>query len=353
MGTNLPVGILKLTPEDFVVQEVIGNPPEAVPFSSKTIIHGWDGKSAVTVFEMSKYGMETQEALKEVARQLGVSFHYDISTHGTKDKRAHTSQRIGVRGEFRPNFSHQRINLVQLSGRDSDLERHEHVGNRFNIFVQSDALALDLAKVAVVPNFFGKQRLGQLGSEHIGRLFLEGEPEQAIDLLLTTPAVKVFREVERKTGGSWEDVLVHPDFQFTFTIEIHKWQSYLWNKLFQEKMDELGESLPAQLPYWSLSPDVYPMYRHLWHPPQLNERVLRMINTSQRPTLLRPGNFQAKREELGWRFVFDLPRGSYATVVLDQLFKLDEKRYATTAEELARERDEFLDSLIARLSHRL
>ena len=330
---DLPLGVLKATPEDFVVQELVGNPLRAVPFSTITSIQGWDGKSVITVFQMSKRGWETEAAVREVARQLGVSYS-DVSVHGIKDKFACTSQLIGVRGQFQPSFSHPDINLVQLTGEDislvrldkyNQLRRGGNAGNRFNILIRSTATELNLAPAMSTPNVYGPQRLGRPGAEQIGRLFLEGKPEEAIKLFMATQSRAVFLRAKKLAGGSDEGALAHPDFQHSFGFEVVKWQSYLWNKLLQEKVKELGEGVPAKLPMWNSGEQVRKMYQHLWDPPQLNPRVLRMIAISERPAVLKPANFQAKREALGWRFTFDLPSGSYATVVLSQLFQLEEK----------------------------
>jgi tRNA(Glu) U13 pseudouridine synthase TruD len=357
VGTNLPIGKLKTTPDDFVVQELIGNPPVAVPFSDKTIIQGWNGRSAVTVFEMSKRDWETQTAVREVARQFGVT-DGDISQHGIKDKRACTTSRIGVQGEFRPNFSHQDINLVQLYGQNARLRTGGNWGNRFNILVRSSATALDLAPAQAFPNLYGEQRTGKKGTEQVGRLLLEGKYQQAIELLHYSSKKMLFR-AQKLAGGTLEGALFHPTFYKCFSYEIQKWRSYLWNELLAEKVDELGEDrLSLTFPMWDTSDRVYEMYQHLYDPSYLDPEVMRMIGNTERASIVRPVNLQAKREELGWRFTFDLPAGSFATVFLARLFDLkygydDAAEPQLTAEELERERDEFLDSLIKRLSHRL
>lgn len=335
-ANELPLGVLKATPEDFVVQELVGNPPSAVPFSETTRIQGWDGQSAVTVFQMSKRGWETEAAVREVARQLAVPFDA-VSFHGIKDKRACTSQLVGVRGKFQPAFSHPDISLVQLTGQESGsveldtygkLRQGGNRGNRFNILIRSAITELDLpSSPPPMPNLFGQQRMGRPGTEQIGRLFLEGKPDEAIQLLLDTPSKAVFLRAKKLAGGTDEGALSYSAFQFFFKFEIQKWQSYLWNTLLQEKVKELGEEgVPAKLPLWNSTEQVRKMYQHLWDPPQLNPRVLRMVAIFERPSILKPTNFQAKREAEGWRFTFDLPSGAYATVVLSQLFKLEERR---------------------------
>lgn len=345
---DLPLGVLKATPEDFIVQELVGNPPEAVPFSDETRIQGWDGKSALTVFQMSKRNAEHLAAFKEVARQLGVPFNF-VSSHGMKDKGACTTQLVGVRGKFQPGFSHQDICLVQLTPQESKsvaldklgkLRRGGMGGNRFNILIRTTVTELDLAPAMSTPNVFGPQRLKRPGSEQVGRLFLEGKYQEAIKLLLTTPGRDEFLKVKKLAGGSDESALAHPDFQHSFEFEIHKWQSFLWNKLLQEKVKELGAGVPAKLPLWNSNQQVAELYRHLWDPPYLNPRVLRMVALSERPSTLKPTNFQAKREAEGWRFTFDLPSGAYATVILSQLFKLEEKDAHSWPAKVAEPKDD-------------
>lgn len=327
--SNKPKGFYKTTPDSFVVQEVVrSNPPRAVEFSNQSVIRGWEG-GPYTVFSFSKRRWSAEEAMREIGRQLDVRFA-DISAHGLKDKQAKTSQHIAVKGNFRPDFYHPDMNLVQLYGQDKPLIVGDIEGNRFDITVLSNADELDLSAALAMPNIFGTQRLGRYeGSEQVGRLFLEGKPEEAIDLMLTIPpAAENFLRIQ-ELAGSWERVLAHPEFQFSFKFEIQKWQSYLWNKLEQELRERLGPGLPDLLPLWSPDKKVREMYKHLWNPDQLNPRVLNFITYKERPTTLRPKDFRAEKKLGSWNFKFDLPSGAYATVVLAQLFHLEERHINT------------------------
>ncbi len=325
MNSQLPVGYLKTTPESFVVQELIkSNPPRPVEYYDHSFVRGWEG-DPYTIFGLSKRGWSAEDAMREVAHQLGVSFAR-ISAHGLKDKQACTSQHIGVQGNFRPDFSHPNISLVQLYGQKHALWRGDIAGNRFTIFILSTADKLDLDAVKAIPNFYGPQRFGkQPGSEQVGRLFLEGKLEEAIDLILNIPpAAEKFLRVQ-ELAGSWERALAHPDFEFSLKFEIQKWQSYLWNKLLQEKIEELGSGIPDTLPLWNPSKKISEMYKHLWNPSERNQNALSFISEKGRPTMLRPKDFQAEHKTTGWNFKFDLPPGAYATVVLSQLFELKER----------------------------
>ena len=328
MSNNLPVGVLKGTPESFVVKEIIrGNPPQAVEFYDESFIWEWDRELPVTIFALSKRRWNTADAVEEAARQLDVSVK-DISFYGLKDKHARTSQHIGVQGNFRPSFSHPEISLAQQGGQRFPLRIGDIVGNRFEIFIASTADDLDFAAARAVPNFFGPQRLGRPGAEEIGRFLLEGDYDEAIRLIRLNPESekKLFRAKEL-VGGSWFEALFHPSFEFSFNFEVHKWQSHLWNKLLQEKKEKLGNSLPDRLLMWNTSQEVSEMYQHLWAPTQLDSKVVNALQIHPRPTMLRPKDFKYERKTTGWKFNFDLPPGAYATTVLAQLFKLEERHY--------------------------
>lgn len=330
---QLPLGVLKATPETFIVQELTkSNPPRAVEFYEQSLIRGWEGDN-VTVFGMSKRRQSNEEALKEVAHQLGISVD-DISTHGRKDKHACTSQHIGVRGDFHPAFSHPNISLVQLYGQDRPLTHSGHWGNRFKIFIFSAADKLDFSAAMAVPNLFGPQRVGWVpGQEQVGRLFLEGNPEAALKLLFSfnREAKRKFLQAKRLAGGSWEEALSHPEFEETLTFEIQKWQSYLWNQLLKEKKEKLGAGLPDLLPLWNQNREVSQMYKHLWDPSrsQLNQMALNFVVKHDRPTMFRPTGFHAEydADAIGWNFKFDLRGGVYATELLLQLFNLEEEEH--------------------------
>ncbi|TSC83790.1 MAG: tRNA pseudouridine13 synthase [Parcubacteria group bacterium Gr01-1014_13] len=326
MNNDLPEGIYKTTPESFVVQEIVGSdPPRAVSFCDESLIRGWEG-DPYTIFVLSKRRWSTEDAMKEVARQLHVGFD-DISVQGLKDKQAKTSQHLGVRGNFRDAFSHPDISLVQLYGQEVPLRPGDHYGNRFDISVISDADQINLAAAKSAPNIFGPQRLGrQEGSENVGRLFLEGKPEEAIELMLTTMGAKGLTQAMQEAGGSWKGALSHPSFRFSYRFEIQKWQSYLWNKLLLEQIDKLGPAVPDLLPMWNpRNQKVLEMYRHLWNPSQLETDVFKFLIKKDRPTMVRPKDFKANKKTGSWNFTFDLPPSAYASVILSQLFRLKER----------------------------
>lgn len=329
----LPVGAIKGQPSDFVVQELVrsvgdGSLPVAIPSEfpfSPSQVNGQDGRH--TVFVLQKRGVETSEALREVARQLGVRLD-QISFHGIKDKNAVTAQLIAVEGPFNPRFEHPQIRLLQMWGQNERLPISAHCGNRFNILVRTSAEP-DHEKVSRVQNgtqgilnLYGPQRTGKPGSEQLGRLLWEGDYNAAIDILLRDRFEKDFQTALKRGQDPVEALFDRRVFDLVFTLQ--KWQSWLWNKLAQELVHT--GAAPEVLPFWSAQSDVRRMYQHLWNPESLEPKMTDLSHSHQRRLWIYPNHFYAQRVSEGWRFQFDLEPGAYATVVLSEFFALRDLR---------------------------
>ncbi|NYT05153.1 MAG: tRNA pseudouridine(13) synthase TruD [Methanomicrobiales archaeon] len=170
-------GRLKAEPEDFCVDEL---PLAARPAGSFLICR------------ITKRNWETQRAVREIAKQLGIS-HKRISWAGTKDKRAVTSQYISIAGAAPGDIAAVRLKdiSIEIAGTaDTPLMLGDLAGNRFQIRIR-DCDPLDLATrvragVATaesgVPNYFGIQRFGVIRpiTHLVGRHILKREYEEAV-----------------------------------------------------------------------------------------------------------------------------------------------------------------------------
>jgi len=326
---QLPRGVYKCEPGDFVVQEVAYDAdgrPEAVPIAEETEVKGWDHRSPVTIFELTKSGWSTEDALREVARQFRTSFSC-VTCSGLKDKQAITSQKIAVVGNFRPRFASNRIKLQQLWGA---YRLRPHLANRFSIFIRTEAESINLEAAREFPNYFGPQRLGGTGTEHIGRLLFEGRPTEAADITMQSPGRRKLEAARALAGTSLAEALFHPTYRFSLRFELQKWQSYLWNQLLEQLIQECGiGQLPSTLPTWSADPCVAQIYRDFWEPeqsPSAMEWAMRLAPSFKRTTVIAPSALSAERKPKGWEVNFDLPPGCYATVMLGQVFELEEQR---------------------------
>ena len=179
-------GIIKETAEDFKVTEI----PLYLPC----------GEGEHAYLEIEKRGLTTLEAVRRIARSLGVSDR-DIGYAGLKDSRGITRQTLSI-----PRVETDRLLALSLPGITIlSAKRHRNklktghlAGNSFSIRVrevESDARE-KAAEILVilcrrgVPNYFGSQRYGGLGNSHlIGKSLLRGDFKGAIDAIIGDPAM--------------------------------------------------------------------------------------------------------------------------------------------------------------------
>ncbi|MEO6708016.1 MAG: tRNA pseudouridine(13) synthase TruD [Planctomycetota bacterium] len=140
---------------------------------------------------IEKRGLSTQDAIRDIARQLGVAPRA-IGYAGQKDTQALTRQRLSVEhvDEARVQaLRHGRLRVVAVERHGNKLKLGHLAGNRFAIKVRDlpeervgDARTiLDRLGRSGVPNYFGPQRFGLRGdSWSVGRALLHGDFEEAL-----------------------------------------------------------------------------------------------------------------------------------------------------------------------------
>jgi tRNA pseudouridine13 synthase len=187
LTTDIPGtgGIIKETPEDFLVEEI----PLYLPCG--------EGEHTYSVIE--KRGITTLEAIRRIARALNV-VDRDIGYAGMKDAVGVTRQTISI-----PRVAPELCSALDIPGlRVLSATRHRNklklghlAGNRFRIKVRGVAAgALEQAGATLaelgrrgVPNYFGAQRYGAQGNSHlIGRAFVQGDWRAAFDAIIGDPS---------------------------------------------------------------------------------------------------------------------------------------------------------------------
>lgn len=174
-GQPTQSGILKVSPEDFVVSESLGFTPS--------------GQGEHFLVRIKKRGENTQYVANELAKACGVSSR-QVSWAGLKDRHAVTEQWFSVHlpGKADPNlqaFVDTHPGVVSIEG----TARHQHklrpgdlTGNQFTLCIRQltdpQALVPRLEAIAKegVPNYFGAQRFGREGNNvAIARAWGRGE----------------------------------------------------------------------------------------------------------------------------------------------------------------------------------
>ena len=196
-----PLGRARIreTPEDFVVDEVLG-------FTAS-------GQGEHALLRVRKRGSNTGWVAKEIANRAGVRPH-DVGYAGLKDRHAVTTQWYTVPTRRRPaadwlDVQGEGYEVIEAYAHSRKLPRGALEANRFSITLRGfdgdiDALrarAVEVARTGV-PNYFGPQRFGRdLANLRAG---------DARDAMFRWSASRslIFNAVlaERITAGNWNRV---------------------------------------------------------------------------------------------------------------------------------------------------
>jgi len=350
--------ILKHIPDDFVVREQV-----SVPVSSGT---------DQTYFWLTKKNWTTEAAIRIVAKKLGISTRR-LKFAGTKDRRAITTQIVSA-------FKITPEQLLKLAIKDISIEiagtGDEPTslgclqGNAFTITlrdISSEELADAEGKIATVRlgvvNYFGRQRFGRGNTHLIGRAILRGDIEDAARELLCfcsageSEDITLFRAQMLKQWGNWEIAVPHllylesrvvrwlqqnpTDFAGALRtlpkhirkLYVHAYQSHLWNAVVQSLSEIPPEvPLPGTATDWTtptaqrfipllaqdgLSPECFSCPRM----PELaltgEMRLAQVIPQDLSCSEPFPDECFPGKQKI--TLTFSLPRGCYATVVIDAL----------------------------------
>lgn len=328
-GAAAGSGTIRARASDFAVDEQIDMDPADAGGE-----HLW--------LRVRKCGENTDRVASVLARVAGIRVR-DVGYAGRKDRHAVTTQWFSLHlpGRPDPDLSElaDSIRVLEACRRRRKLVTGGLRANRFRIVVREfsgnpDLLAARVAELAAqgLPNYFGAQRFGRAGANlPLAHDWLGGTRRIADrrlrGLLLSTARAAIFNAVlaERVRDGSWNapclgDTLMH-DRRGSFFI-VHEIDAALQARV------RAGELHPAG-PLWGAGES------------QAGGEIAQLEQaTAQRfaalaSGLARMGLRQERRAlrmmprtlHLEWldtdclALEFDLPAGSYATVLLDELLE--------------------------------
>jgi len=323
-------GTLKETPEDFRVDEIPAYPPS--------------GEGPHLWLQVEKRGRTTRDVVREAARLLGVQ-ERDVGVAGLKDRHAVTVQWLSfpvARSPDATSIGGDGWRVLAASRHGNKLRTGHSRGNRFSIVVRGGDLsaaraAAEALSARGLPNFFGAQRFGADGTNaDLGRAILRGSSDA---------------EVRRASRD-----------RFLRRLALSAWQSLLFNRWLAERMADglfaralAGDAMkkldsgglftcddPAadqpRVERFEISP-AGPMFGHALRlaggeAGEREARVLAADGLSAADLARGGGEAEGTRRaaripvtvtldelEGGYRAGFELPRGSYATVVMGELTK--------------------------------
>jgi tRNA pseudouridine13 synthase len=327
-------GVVRHTPEDFQVDEV----PAYLP----------SGTGSHLYLRIEKRGRTTRDAVRTLAHALGVP-ERDAGWAGMKDRDAVTTQWLSFPAAKDPDpasLAAPGLRVLEVSRHGNKLKAGHVRANRFAIAVRGGALARAAAAAEALaerglPNFFGPQRFGVEGrNAEVGRALLLGAASP---------------EAKRASRD-----------RFLRRLSLSAYQSSLFNRWLAERMADglfataiAGDVLkkldtgglftcedPAvdgpRVARFEVSP-AGPMFGHKLRPAEGDAlaRETRLLAAegialadfargggetegTRRPARLRVAvalEPLPQEPEAGYLARFELPKGSYATVVLRELMK--------------------------------
>ncbi len=326
--TTKPRAVIKRCNRDFIVREL--SKDGVLPLlKNSSPLDCSVSSSAYRLFNMTKNGVTTKGAISEVARQLKLSKKY-ITYHGMKDRWALTSQTIGIKSGYIARdayFEHHAIYLKEIGTSDCPLRLGGNHGNRFWIRARRCQQWPDLTHVKTIPNFYGQQRFGRNGSDqYIGHLLLTGNVYEARQSITYPPTRQLLDHVLDECHGNDKLAFLHPAMLESTRFSILQWQSYLFNKLLSSYV-HTGTQIPKRLPLWQILHQQ--LYSEVWGDyDTIDDDFYQLTVRSSRKTVFHPLNFRFRTSEnFNQVFEFDIPSGSYATIVLGQVCSPVEVRH--------------------------
>ena len=329
LGPPLATAILRATPDDFEVHEVLGFKP--------------DGEGEHALILIQKRNTNTEWLARQLAKFADVK-QVDIGYGGLKDRNAVTSQWFSVNlvGKSEPdwaqlNSTEMRVLCVARNRRK--LKRGAHHGNRFTITLRDlhgDTPELEARLQAIraqgVPNYFGEQRFGiaannikqaramfageiQVGDRHQRGLYLSAARSLLFNAVLS----------RRVTERSWNSALPGDALMLEGTHSFFVTDAI---DLTLVQRLQSGDVHPTG-PLWGQGePPVRGAARVLEHE-VLSEHGLFRSGLEQAGLDQERRALRLRVDSLSWKFgpegtlrlEFMLPSGAYATSVLRELVR--------------------------------
>ncbi len=179
-------GVIKASPEDFVVEEVLadGTLVAVGGISLRPRVGNW------TWIHVVKRNVDTLKLVIRLSKALGLSPR-DVSIGGIKDTRAVTSQIISVRGDAANLPKIPNVEFLGLWPMDRPITPSLIYGNRFTVVIRSVERmecaeeALKMSHAVALPNYYGYQRFGTIRpvSHLLGKALLRKDAEGFFDTM--------------------------------------------------------------------------------------------------------------------------------------------------------------------------
>ncbi len=356
---------IKRKPEDFIVREI---------FEKET---GEDeGRGYYVWFTLKRKNWDLFQALRAIAKKLGVSIKR-FGYAGVKDKRAVAYQRISVWNVPVEKLKALKIKDMELSDFEIRKERinlGDLKANQFEIVIrdigkdEKDKIEKNLERIKRegFVNYFGEQRFGFRGNTHlVGKAILKNNLKEAVWIYLAgagerNEEARKFRElVQRDFISALKACPKHLRYEKAMLnhlisnpndyagalrklpkklrrMFVHAYQAYLWNEIAriskEKRIPMIGfrtdiekykdrEKIREILKREGVSPENF----QIRSMPELSSEG------SERERIVKPkgmewefGEDELNEGKIKCTLKFEIPKGSYATVLINEVTEMDE-----------------------------
>ncbi len=210
--------------EDFIVREVIE--PKFLRRFERTS-GGIKPADKYLLILLKKRNFTTQETLEEIAKKTGISIK-DIGYAGLKDKFSVSYQYITIPAEHEEKIRTTKmdnIELYNIGKTGKKISVGDLIGNEFEITLHGCNLkevSKAIGKLDAVPNYFGIQRFGRNRNNHIiGRCLVKRDFKSTLKLI-------------NSNGFSYSCIEDAPKKMLKFLV--HAYQSWLFNEMLNTFM---------------------------------------------------------------------------------------------------------------------
>ena len=308
------------------------------------------------LYSLEKRGLETFYIINYLSRINNIP-RREFGYAGLKDKHAITKQYFTIPSERKINTLKEKnfdINFIGFV--DKKIQLGELLGNRFQITIREitkgelDGIykkVLNITEIGV-PNYYDSQRFGSfIKGVFIAKLVAENQFEQAVKAYLTSykkSENKELKKDKREILSKWtelsnanvknktlkaiiDEFLKYNDWQKAYMRipnnirELHKhaYESYLWNENIKNVIKNFESTYSIKYNAGTLL-----FYKKISEneikkiPPVIDGRnvIVKPINF----TISEPFNDELSKNRFKINILFDLPKGSYATIIVKRLF---------------------------------
>ncbi len=311
---------IKQQPEDFIVKEISTVKTEP----SGKYIYFW----------MKKRNYNTLEAVRQIADMLRIPLK-KIGYAGNKDKKAVTEQMISIESVPKERAEQMKMKDISLEYKGSGEERiclGDLEGNAFEIVVRNIDKKPKAKKKFI--NYFGEQRFSTNNAE-IGKAIIMKDFKKAVELILrgTGMAEERMQAYLEKNTNNYVGAL-KTSHKKILMLYIHAYQSLLWNRTVQRHTAEKNEMTDVPIIGFGIAtPDKCTDEIMLAEGIKPRDFIIKQIPEISSEGATRRAIAEAKKvsvsalqdDELnpGMKKTivkFILPKGSYATEYVKQLF---------------------------------